>query len=255
MRRKEIISESSFLGLNIYKRIRNSEIEIEAINNYDKDFLVGLYPLVKYPKLEYDYISLYQQKDWDKTVVELFYKGFMHLLCVKAIKIYSFKDKKSIFGIINFKVNGFYIKTDEPYFTEDIFLNLILKSIKAVNLKYKKKRDLFYNIKFIVDDFLGTSEYSRPEKKFITRLIKRYTRKYNWLELEKESKYLGLVSKYKVRIEESRLLLLNDSFRKLSTISIKEKPSNINLGYFERALTIIVKRDFEGRYPSDTDTD
>ena len=75
-------------------------------------------------------------------------------------------------------------------------------------------------------------------------------------ELEKETKYFGMVSMYKVKIEDSRLLLLNDSFRSLSSISIQEKSNNIHLRKFEKDLSIIIRNDFQTRYPSnDTDTD
>ena len=250
--RNKIIHKTNFLGLNFYKRIRISENEITIQNNYNKDFLVGLYALVKYPKLEFDYISLFQQKDWDKTASELIYKAFMHLLFVKAIKVSSFKDKKSLLGVFDYKIDGFHLKLDSPYITEDVFLNLVLKSIKETNSEYRDKSNLKYNVQYLIDEFLGprNNEHNRPEKKFITRLIKRYTRKYNWLELEKETKYLGLISNYKVKIEGSRLLLLKDSFRTLSTISRKEKANNIKLGYFDRELSKIVKNDFQRRYPT-----
>lgn len=61
---------------------------------------------------------------------------------------------------------------------------------------------------------------------------------------------------YKVKIEDSRLLLLNDSFRSLSSISIKEKSNNMHLRKFEKDLSRIIRNDFQTRYPSnDTDTD
>ena len=256
--REKIINEFSFLGINLYSRKRISDIEITSQNGYEKEFLVGLYPLIKYPKLEFDYISLYQQKDWDKTAEELFYKAFMHLFFVKAIHVNCFKDQKNILGIYNFQIEGFHIKLKNTYATEDIFLNLVLKSIKETNKKHGSKSKLDYNIQYIIDGVLGSKskEYNRPEKKFITRLIKRYTRKYFWLELEKETKYFGMVSMYKVKIEDSRLLLLNDSFRSLSSISIQEKSNNIHLRKFEKDLSIIIRNDFQTRYPSnDTDTD
>ena len=214
-----------------------------------------MYPLIKYPKLEFDYISLYEQKDWGKTADELFYKAFIYLLFIKAIKIYSFKDEKSILGIFNFKVNGFYVKLNNYFKTEDLFLNLILNSVKEINKKYKNKSNLKYNVQYLIDEFLGSNnnEYNRPEKKFITRLIKRYTRKYNWIELEKETKYFRLVSNYKVKVEDTRLLLLNDSFRGLSSISLIEKRNNFYLGDFEKVLSKIVKIDFANRYPSNND--
>ena len=252
MLKKKIISQFNFLGLNLYKRTRDSKKEISIQNAYDKHFFIGLYPLVKYPKLEYDFISLYQQKDWDKTALELIYKAFMHLLFVKAIKISSFIDNKTILGVFNFKTKGFQIKIKEPYFTEDIFLNVVIKSIKETNDKYRDKSNFKYNVKLLLDDFLGSNytEHNRPEKKLITRLIKRYTKKYSWLELEKESKYLGLISNYKVKIEESRLLFLKDGFRSLSLISRKEKSINRDLVLFERELSNIIRNDFHRRYPS-----
>lgn len=256
--RAKIINQYKFLGFTIYKRTRISETEIEINNDYSKDFFVGLYPIAKYPKLEFDYVSLYQQKDWDKTAVELFYKAFMHLLFTKSISVYSFNDNKNILGTFNFKVDGFLLKLKDSYFTEDIFLNIILKSIKEVEEKYRVKSNLKYNVEYLINEFLGSknNEHNRPEKKFITRLIKRYSQRYSWVDLEKETKYLGLVSNYKVKIEESKLLLLNDSFRSLSAISLKEKRNNKNLGAFEKTLSELVESDFKKRYPSnDHDSD
>lgn len=256
--RGKIINQYKFLGFTIYKRTRISETEIEINNDYSKDFFVGLYPITKYPKLEFDYVSLHQKKKWDKTAVELFYKAFMHLFCSKSIAIYSFKDNKNILGVFNFKVDGFFLKLKDSYFTEDLFLNIILNSIKEVEEKYRAKSNLKYNVEYLIDEFLGSNnnEHNRPEKKFITRLIKRYSQRYSWVELEKETKYLGLVSNYKVKIEQSKLLLLNESFRSLSAITLKEKRNNKNLGAFEKTLSKLVETDFKRRYPrNDHDSD
>ena len=256
--RKKTISKINFLGLNLYKRVRVSEKELLTGVKYDNDFLLGLYPLVKYPMLEFDYISLYKQKDWDKTASELFYKAFLHLFFLDAIKIFKFNDKKRIlFGLINLNYQSYYIKLNGSIQNEDVILNLLLRSIYELEKKHREKSDLKLNIKYLIDEFLGSNnnQYNNPEKKFITRLIKRYTQKYNWVELEKESKFLGLISKYKVRIDQVKLRLLNESFRLLSDFSVQEKINNVEIGRFEKVLSNIVEKDFKRRYPSDDHDD
>ncbi len=249
--RSKVIKQTGFFGLYIYRKIRVSNTKILIGNYYDKEFMVGLYPLVKYPKLEYDYISLYQQKDWNKTVDELFYKAFMYLIFVNAIRIYSFKDNEILFGVFKKEVNGFYIELNDFSTTGDIFLNLLLKSINESN------NNLENIVSNSINALLGSSnnEYNRPEKKFLTRLIKRYTIRYSWIELEKENSFLGLISKYKVKIEENKLLSLKEDFRSLSALSLKEKPNNIDLVNFERELSKIVRSDFRNRYPNNDDFD
>lgn len=165
--RETIISDFNLLGLSFFKRTRLKECALIFNHKNDKDFFLGLYPLIKYHKLENNYISLNTQKNWDKTVSELFYKSLMHLALVGAIKIHFFNDNKNVLGVFNIKINGVYLKLNDTYLSEDIFLKLILKSIKAVNLKHIKEHNLKNYIEYLVEDFLGPSnnEYNNPEKK------------------------------------------------------------------------------------------
>jgi hypothetical protein len=261
--KKRIISKVTFLGLNFYKRVRLEEKEILFGNKYDQKFNLGLYPLKKYPKLEYDYISLFQQKDWDKTVDELFYKAFCHLFYSNEVNVFLFKDKKHfLFNCFTLSQVGYELKTQGNVYNEDVFLNLILKKIYQTNSKYKEKSDLESIIEEIINDSLGSkvNEYNNPEKKFITNLLTEYAKKYSWIKLEKESKYLGMISKYKVNIDVNKLNALKKGFRKLNELSINERNSNIEFIAFEKELSRIVSYDFKRRYPSndndnDTDTD
>jgi hypothetical protein len=256
--KKKIITQNNFLGLRIYTRTRISNEGISIKNNYENQFLLGLYALTKYSKLEFNTIPLQNHKDWDNTTIELFYKAFFHLLFTRTIEIYVFTDKQSFLGLFKSDLVGYQVKIKKYNTHDDIFLNLVLKSIKETNAKFRDKSELKHIVEHLIDEFLvsKTREYNNPEKKFNTRLLKRYARKYSWLELEKEKKYLGLVTNYKVKIDEVRLNPLKDSFRELSTISRKEKLNNVKLGVFERKLSALVLKDFKKRVPSsDNDID
>lgn len=246
----EIINKWSFLGLNLYQRIRTYENQIIVSKDRRDDFYLGLYPITKYPKLEYDYITLFQKKDWSQIADLLIYKSIFHLIFNDTIRVFEFQDdKKILFGTFTINKDGYYLKVNKRSFVEDLFLSQIIDSIDEVEVNYKRRSDIQMIIKCLLDGFLGNEEHNNPEKKFITRLLKRYTKEYSWIELITEKIVFGLSKKYKVKISDKKLNELNAHFRILNETTIKQQKNFSKLAFFSSHLSSVVENEFKRRYP------
>ncbi|WP_353779928.1 hypothetical protein [Winogradskyella sp. 3972H.M.0a.05] len=219
---------------------------------------IGLYVIGQYPQLEFNYVSVFPKKEWKKIASETISLAFLNLIQCKAIKLHKFTHKDIyVGGLYSREVLVHYFEVlNTENIPDDLFSETIIKLINETESKYGNHKKLWKVLKRIGDFYLGENkEYSRPEKRYVIEIIKQYTKKHEWINLESEPKLMGIYKDYKINIKPIYIPRIKMQHEAIKELHLNQKRTNPKYKIFVDNLVKRVNSDFTRRYPSDNDPD
>ncbi len=245
-----IIKSNSILGLNLYKRIRCEEKEISFISSNIHCDDIGLYVIGENPDLEFNFVKIFETRDWSKIAYETIVFAVLSLVIDKVITIYEFEDQEFYAsGLYKRKFKGYYLKTIKPIVKDDMLSKIIVTKIDRVEKEYGNDRDLKKIVKEVLNSYLSTDEHNRPQKKFITEILKRYSKKLDWLNIKETKKLLGVYKDYKVDFDRIYIPRINMQHSAIKNKHFELRRENVLYRNFAYKLKDVLDTDFERRVP------
>lgn len=246
-----ILESNSFLGFNIYKRIRLHEQKID----FEKEIIhcddIGLFVIGEYPDLEYNYVSLSQKKEWYTIALKTINLTILNLIVSNTISLHKYEDERRYLnGLIKYRNIDYFFKIEDISEQEDLLTKAIILTINKLYEENPKIITLKSIIKRTVDLYLYKStEHRRPAKKFVIALLKQYSKKYDWLKIVETEKLLGIYRDYKVDVNRIYIPRIKMQHKNLKAYHITTTKKSIDYKNFVRHLDDVLVRDFRNREP------
>lgn len=235
------------------KKTRIKEIPIEIDGFHDSFSNPSLIVVNKYLKQEKTFFDQLTNDFWNEIVVELFSTCIVNLLISKKIKVEYCKDRTSLFfNLIKIDSEGYNLtvidnqQTDIKY---DFLSNDILEAISKK--RYKSLNNYPKSIDYVVNKYIDLKTNSKAEMKFFYEYIKLYSLNFNWLNLNKKKKLLGLISDFEIEVDENIKLELLEFQKKFDFIKFNLRKDNLLFRNFLKYTENIVSQNFRRRNHSD----
>jgi len=214
---EEIIHQIKVFGIELYKRTRLEEHEIQVIAQQNIAKYSGL--LVASAHLPFSPIN----PNWE-------------------MKAHS--------TISNTEYKNYRLALKNEYSGEDILPQSIINAIKYAERNKGKKADLETVIRYLLDGYLDRNKkHNLPEKAFLEALFRRYARRHRWVTVEIHE-YILYPSKIELNIRDKKQKELKKSYQILfdilETIKQESRPFSLYTNMFYR----IIYSEFERREPN-----
>ncbi|WP_460219058.1 hypothetical protein [Psychroserpens sp. MEBiC05023] len=246
----KILNSRRVFGFTLYKRVRIEETTLVFNSKKVHCDDIGLFIVGKYPKLEYNFVSVFPKKEWKVIAFDTINLAILNLALTGTISIHSYKDEQSFLGGFKYKSRGYYFKIEDIFTDEDLLTKAILNAINEVD-----KKDLtVINLRDVIPKFLNTfldanNTYGRPEKQFIIELLKRYSRNNKWLTIEHKEKLLGIYRDYAIKIEPIYIPRIHMQHQELLDAYKSEAKYNRSYQLFRNKFREELNWDFKRRHP------
>ncbi len=245
-----IIQKNSVFGFNIYKRqrIAYEKIEFEIRDIHCDD--IGLYVIGENPHLEFNYVNIFEKRDWSKIAFETISLAILNLVLDQIIDIYEFEDKEYYLSGFHIRtIKGYHFKVLNSIKKDDLLSKDIFIKIKSVEKQIYVGDKLNKLIREILDIYLANGEFNRPQKRFVTEILKRYAKKLKWLKIEETTKLLGIYKDYKIDFNKIYIPRINMQHSDLKEAHKELFRDNPIYRRFTKKLKELLQNDFERRKP------
>ena len=242
-----VIKSLKWFGVTVFQKSRISEsklnLEFESVHCDD----IGLYVIGKYPRLTYGGPLLRDDFNWQRQANDTIRLTILNLINKRVIEVIKVNDE------INFLYKSFPRQTTDYYFNvsdlqldKDWFSQLVYKSINEVN--QTKYPTLFNYISSILDKVIyARSTYGYPSQAFIIQVLRKYVKTYPWIQLDTKSRFLGLVDKHSLKVEEIYIPRIDMQHKALSELDNRLFRSNNDYSNFSKRLSYEIQKDFKRR--------
>lgn len=248
-----ILESNSILGFNFYKRVRlyDKPLVLKSSKIHCDD--IGLYVIGKYPNLEYNFVSVFPKQEWGTIAFHTINLAIFNLVLTGTISIHGYEDEVSyLSGLKKSKKRDYYFKIEDISTDEDLLTKSILSAINQINEEDIKIKTLRHVIQLVLDKYLGSKEvYGRPQKQFVIELLRRYSKKYDWLKIVHTEKLLGIYRDYKIEIEPIYIPRIKMQHQDLIVAYKNEIMINRPFIFFKDTVYNALEIDFRRREPSD----
>lgn len=242
---EHIIQQTKFLGINLYKRTRIEEHEIQVIAQQNITKYSGL--LVASAHLPFSPIN----PNWEMKAHSTLELALLDLIINDFVELIVFTDNKSYLSDLSMnEYKNYRLAIKNEYLGEDILPQSIIDAIKYAERNKGKRADLEAVIRYLLDGYLDRNKkHNNPEKAFITALFRRYDHKYSWVTLEVHD-YILYPSKIELDITAQKQKELNKSHQILldilNAIKKESRPFSLYTNIFYR----VIYSEFERREPN-----
>ncbi len=245
--KEHIIQQTTFLGINLYKRTRLEEHEIQINAQQNIAEYPGLLAIGNEPEIKYSSLSS-GHMDWRGIVYHSLELALLDLIINEFVELTVFTDKKSYASeLINLNRINYYLVVKKTYEGNDHLASRIIWSVKYVEKERNEKATLANVIRHLIDGCIGTDHYKHPQKEFLEILLRTYTSKLNWLTLQSDSRLLGMYSQYEIIIEPKQKAKLKAAYEVLHDISTTLKQESRAFYLYSDKFYEIIKSDFHRR--------
>ena len=157
-----------------------------------------------------------------------------NLIHSHAIKIKAVKEENNWYSIFKTQKTSIIVKRNKPYKSVD-YLEHVILSIISENDKYSNLKKI---ISSTIDNFIGPSDVSFPERKFFIEICNRS----KFLKLKTEKSHLDLITNYICDINKADSELLRKESKQSKEWFVFSEHSDItNLFFFSSIKTEIEK--------------
>jgi len=250
-----VLLSKSFLGINFYTRTRLYEKKMDFTPSKIHCDDIGLYIIGKDPDLEYNFVTITEKKEWNLIAADTINLAILNLVLSGTIEIHEFQDEKAyLFKLIKKKIVNYRLQIIDNSNNEDFLTNSILNATSKIANSGDKIKDLSKVISKLLDSYLGAnSEYSRPEKHFIVEILKKYSKKHDWLKIVSKKKMLGIYKDHKIEINRIYIPRISMQHENLIDYHSAELQKSLDYRVFRGILREILYEDFQKRLPQDHD--
>lgn len=246
---KQIIHELSLGSFKLYERTRLEEYEIEISAQQNITEYPGLLAISKAPEIKSGLFSA-DDIDWDILVFKTIELTLFQLIINGFVELVSFNDIKSyVNGLYKQEYENYRLAVKKSYSGKDYLSGHIVQSIKDIEEKEGKKADLQKVIHYLFDGHLGNTQ-SYPQRKLAESILLPYHTKYDWLNLERRPRLLGMYKQLEIIIAPKKRAELAADFKTLSNILITLKKESKAFSLYSDKLYDIVNSDLNERIPN-----
>jgi hypothetical protein len=236
--------------LNLYNKKRLSEKEVNIADPSANFFTPSIFVLSEYSKFEETFWDTFDNHQWKGITSECIRSTLINLMFTGKIKVIHFIDRTSFFfHLIKFQSEGYNIFYVGELATEDVLTNNFLDAIKVI--QPEKKGNVSSILKAVINIYLGTETYRRPQKRFFYEYLIRFAKSNKWIKLKVSSKLLGTITNYDIDIDSRKKEELKNSYRDFKTLVHGELKRNFFFREFLTYLEEKIQAEFLAKYPSD----
>jgi hypothetical protein len=243
----QIVKSYKFFGVTLYEKSRISEknlsLDFESVHCED----IGLYVIGRYPRLKYGSTSYYENFNWQWQAIATLRLTFFNLINNGVVEIIKVEDETSyLYNTFPKVCISYYFKVTDFQLDKDCLSQLVYDTINEVN--QLKHPDLFQYIRAVLDKIIySQSIYRKPSRAFIIQILRMYTKAFPRIQLDTESKYLGLLENYSLKVSEIYIPRLSMQHQSLSNLDNNLIHSHQGYSHFCKLLNYEIKKDFRRR--------
>jgi len=242
---EEIIRQVKFLGIELYKRTRIEEHEIQV--NAQQN--IARYPGLLVASASIPFSS--PSPSWVMMAHRSIELTLLSLIINDFIELVIFTDTKSYLDdLFAHQYKNYRLAVKNQYSGDDILSQSIFNSVKHVEEKRNKKADVKTVVRYLLDVYLDENgTHKRPQKAFVAILLKRYDRKHQWLTI-KIRKNVLFPSKIELNITDQKQKELYEAYQTLYDILGIIKQQSHVFSLYTNEFYKIIHSEFARREPS-----
>ncbi len=250
---KPLIDEATLIGVQFYKRVRLEEYQVQVTAQQNITEYPGLVVISKEPAIRYNLISpkTTTHKDWSTMILKSVELALLNLIINGFVELTFFTDKKLyINGLVKYDYSGYYLTVSKAYSGKDYLSSCIIKSIKATEIEYPRKKDLSLFIEHLVGGQIGSDPDHLAAKEFFAVSFAGYSEDTPF-SFQDRKQFLGKYTRFEIVFTPKQKAKLVVAYENLSAISISLKQQSTHFSEYNRKIRRHIQGEFSGRLPGD----
>ncbi len=241
---ENIIQQTKFLGINLYKRIRLEEYEIQVSGPQRITEYPGLVSCTLHHPFSSEKIGFNTRRSIELTLLSL--------IIDDVIELVIFTDTKYYLGtVFEYEHKDYRLAVKREYMGKDFLAQSIFDAVKFVEKSAGKKANLKAVVRHLITQYLA--RVFRPHSAqgaFMISLLRKYN-KYSWLKLRV---YKGATNReeFELRIDKKQREELRNAYQILSDIAGTLKNNNKAFFVYSFKFHKIIYDEFMRRSSSGT---
>jgi len=243
--REQIIHQTKLFGIEVYKRSRIEELEIQVTARQN----IAEYPGLLVASHHLPFSS--SNPSWEMMAHRSIELTLLNLIINELAELAIFTDTEHYLNnLIRREYKNYRLVIKNKYLGEDILSLSILNAIKSAEQNKSKKANLKIVIRHLLNEYFGEYKaYKRPQKEFIIKLFQEYSQKYPWMTLKVQERRF-FQNQLELDMTQKKQEELKNAHQVLSDTSlILKRQSRVLFLYtneFHRAIHLEFRRRFKG---------
>ncbi|MDO1500699.1 hypothetical protein Q2T40_11200 [Winogradskyella maritima] len=234
------------LGLNFYKA---NFYEAKSITIYP-GFLpcedVGLHILFENPHFEYGALDFFDSVNWFEACYSTLLLVALHLIDISVLNLKVYEvDEFYAFDLIKTKRTKYYFKVADHYDGEDLICQEFYKAVNKSRDKNSMPDLMEVFIQFLNIFFKTNALFSDPSRTFMIHALKEYAKRYDWMRIDENKRFMGLWKDSKVEITKIYIPRLTMQHKDLSDLNRNLRKSNKAYLAYTKEFKSQLKKAFE----------
>jgi len=249
----QLIDEATRWGFQFYKRIRLEEYQVQITAEQDITKYPGLVAISTESAIKYTVISRKSctHKNWVPMILDSIELALLNLIINGYIELTFFIDRKFYLnGLFEYNYKGYYLTVSKAYTRKDYLSSCIIRSIKATEVEYPRKKDLSLFVEHLIAWQIGIKEDHLAPKEFFAVFLNGYSDDAP-VKFQNHKQFLGKYSRFEVVFTPKQKAPLVVAYENLSKVSTSLKLQSKHFNEYSTKLRRLVQGEFTGRLPSD----
>ncbi|WP_111682770.1 hypothetical protein [Winogradskyella tangerina] len=246
----KIIKSTKLFGWSLYEKkvttLNTLQLNFETVICQD----IGLYVIGKYPRLEYGFLSKSSKFDWQRHTIDTIRLTILNLINNQVLRLTQVEVSETfLFNTFKFRKVDYQLEVVDLQADKDLFSVSVYKAINETNRN--EDVGLRTYIDNIIDKVLQKHEmYLNPSRAFVIVLLRKYAKRFKWIQLIKSKKALGLIDQYKVKVEEIYIPRIDMQHKSLFDLDNNLFRNNSQYRAFSHSLNEMIAKQIDRRRPN-----
>ncbi len=246
-RLSKILKSTRLFGWLLYEKKLISENTLDFKFEHVICQDIGMYVIGKYPRLEYGFLSSSSRFEWRHHAVETVRLTLLNLINNQVLNVSKVVISESFaFSAMDNRIQDYKLTIVDLQMDKDLFSVAVYNAINEVNRSHDF--GLKNYVHKIIDKVLENHEtYLNPTRAFIIVLLRKYAKRFKWIQIIKSKKALGMIDKYSVKVEEIYIPRIDMQHKSLVDLDNNLIRNNKDYREFSDQLNKMIEKEFSSR--------